>query len=387
MMSTLQARNIISTFLVFLISFISCNSVLDSYDSNSIKGAYWPSGRISYLPPSAIDTTLFTHVYYAFLQPNNVTFKFQIDNSTALQLVNFTSTLHYSKNPPVKTLFSIGGGGGNVPQFALMASFPSLRRNFILSSIEVARKFGFDGIDLDWEYPQNPQEMNDYSILLDEWRAEVIKESEATNCPQLLLSAAVYFSVNFFLSGTFRTYPVDSMNKNLDWINAMCYDYHGSWEPSVTGSPSALIDPKSNISTSYGLSSWIKAGIYRNKLVMGLPLYGRTWTLKDPSVHGVGAPAVGVGPQGAGGEGVLFYYEVEDFNKNNSATVKFDLGTLSTYSVAGNVWIGYDNRRSTALRIGYAQALRLRGYFFWALSYDQDWKLSKTASELWIGYK
>nr|XP_027071631.1 class V chitinase-like [Coffea arabica] len=378
-MSTLQFISIICTFLLFLISFISTStSAVDTYSYESIKGAYWPSGRFSYLPPSAIDTTLFTHVYYAFLLPNNVTFKFMIDNSTALQLVNFTSTLH-SKKPPVKALFSTGGGGDLPFQFSQMASTPSLRRNFILSTIEVARKFGFDGIDLDWEYPQNPQEMQDYAILLEEWRAEVIKESEATNCPQLLLSAAVYFSANFFLHGPFRTYPVASINKNLDWINAMCYEYHGSWEPTITGSHSALIDPKSNISTSYGLESWIKAGILRSKLVMGLPLYGKTWTLKDLMDSGVGAPAIDVGPSGAGGKGVLFYYEVEDFNKKNNATVQFDLGTLSTYSVTGNIWIGYDDSRSTALRIAFAQALRLRGYFFWALSFDRDWQISETA--------
>lgn len=373
MMST-----ILCTCLFFVLSFTTSYAV-DSYSSHAIKGAYWPSDRISALPPSDIDTKLFTHIYFAFLLPNNVTSKFEIDNSTALLLVNFTSTLH-AKNPPVKTLFSTGGGGEIPFSFSAMASTPALRKNFIQSSIEVARKFGFDGIDLDWEFPEDPQEMEDYGTLLDEWRAEVIKEANETCRPQLLFSAAVYFSANFFLSPTYRTYPIASINKNLDWINAMCYDYHGSWDTSATGSQSALFDPNSNISTSYGLRSWIGAGILKRKLVMGLPLYGRTWTLKNASVHGVGAPAVSVGPEGTGGQGVLLYYEVLHFNKKHNASIEFDVETYSTYSVAGNAWIGYDDHRSTALKLGYAQVLGLRGYFFWALSFDHDWKISKTGT-------
>ncbi|CAI9098933.1 OLC1v1035672C1 [Oldenlandia corymbosa var. corymbosa] len=352
--------------------------------SKTMKGAYYPSWRSSVFPPSSIDSSFFTHIYYAFLSPNPTTFAFEIDNSTAPILSSFNSVLH-AKKPQLKTLFSVGGGAGGSTLYANMASTPESRRSFILSSIQVARTYGFDGIDLDWEFPQNPKEMNDLGTLFDEWRAEIVKESRQTRRPQLLLSAAVYFSATFFLSDTVRTYPVASINKNLDWVNAMCYDYHGSWEPKITGAQSALFDPKSNISTSYGLRSWIKAGIWRNKLVMGLPLYGRTWTLADPNVSGVGAPAVGLGPAGSTGDaGILLFYEVEEFNRKNNAKIGFDLATMSTYSVAGTSWIGYDDARSTTARIDFAQGLGIRGYFFWAMSYDdQKWTISKTASRRW----
>ncbi|OIS97181.1 PREDICTED: acidic mammalian chitinase-like [Nicotiana attenuata] len=348
--------------------------------SKGVKGAYYPSWAFSSFPPSSIDTSFFTHVYYAFLVPNNTTFKFEIDDETSTLLFNFTITLR-SKRPSVKTLFSVGGGGEGPARFSRMASTAASRLTFIKSSIEVARKYNFDGIDLDWEFPQNKKDMENLAILLDQWRAEVKKESWTTKRQPLLITAAVYFSVDFFLSGEFRSYHVPSINKNLDWINLMCYDYRGSWDTSTTGAPAALFDTKSNISTSYGLRSWIKAGAIRSKLIMGLPLYGRTWKLKDPNVHGIGAPGVGIGP---GDEGTMTYREVEKFNEENNAKVVFDIATVSTYSVAGNSWIGYDDTRSVAMKIGYAQAQRIRGYFFWAVAGDLDWKISRTAKQLWI---
>lgn len=366
------------TCVLFLSFFRTASSL------QAMKGAYWPSGRNSDFPPSAIDSTLYTHVYYAFLGPNPDSFEFEIDTSTASLLLNFTSTLH-AKNPPVKTLYSIGGGGVDPAVYARMASNSSSRKTFIASSIEVARKYGFDGIDLDWESPRDPQEMDYFSYLLDDWRSEVEAEAKETSRPTILLTAAVYFANSFFLAETVRSYPADSINKNLDWINVMNYDYAGSWDTSATGAHAALFSPNGNVSTSYGLGSWIKAGVSKCKVVMGLPLYGKTWRLKDADVNGIGAPAVDVGPSGDGGKGILFYYEIEEYiSKHNDTRVVFDAETVSTYAVDGKTWIGYDDSRSAAGKIGYAQALGIRGYFFWALSYDYDSKISKTASNLWI---
>ncbi|KAL0427651.1 UNVERIFIED_CONTAM: Nod factor hydrolase protein 1 [Sesamum latifolium] len=363
-------------YAVFLTAFFATSSMASDHyssDHQPIKGVYYPSWAQDF-GPSSINTKLFTHVYYAFLAPNNDTFKFHVDDQAqALQLLNFTSTLH-AKKPPVKTLFSVGGGAAGTAFFTRMAADPSSRAAFIHSSVEVARKFGFDGVDLDWEFPQDSTDMQNLAYLLDEWRAEVEKEAGATGRPPLLLTAAVYYSADTFLSGPARAYPSGSISKNLDWINVMNYDYHGKWDPTATGAQAALFDPKSNVSTSYGLGSWIRVGVPRSKLIMGLPLYGRTWQLKDPRFHGVGAPAVDVGP---GPDGVLTYAEVVKFNRDHKAKVVYDLDTVSVYSVAGTSWVGYDDTTTVTVKIGYARGLKLRGYFFWAVNGDYKWRISK----------
>lgn len=371
-MEFLKAHSLL-ILVVLSLTLSSITTVTNSMSSshNPNKGAYWPSW-VKNFPPSSIDTNLFTHVYYAFLSPSNTTFKFEIDDPTALLLKNFTTTLH-TKNPNLKTLFSIGGASEGSQIFSRMASSHKSRKTFIASTIEVARKFDFDGVDLDWEFPKTPKDMKNFRHLLHEWRVAVKKEAKANDTPQLLLSAATYYSPEVNLDNIHRKYPVESINENLDWINAMCYDYRGSWDLSATGSPALLYDSNSNVSTSYGLQAWIEAKIQREKLVMGLPLYGRTWQLKDPTLYGIGAPAVDVGP---GDEGQMPYVEVEKFNAQNSAKVVFDLSTVSTYSVAGTSWIGYDDVRSVALKVAYARTQKLGGYFFWAVNGDQDWKIS-----------
>ncbi|GLU05922.1 hypothetical protein SLE2022_229950 [Rubroshorea leprosula] len=85
-------------------------------------------------------------------------------------------------------------------------------------------------MDLDWEFPENPNQMLNLRILFNEWQEAIKAEAKATHRAPLLLRAAVYFSVDFFVSDVKRSYPVQSINRNLDWISAMCFDFHGSWD-------------------------------------------------------------------------------------------------------------------------------------------------------------
>lgn len=215
--------------------------------------------------------------------------------------------------------------------------------------------------------------MNDLGEFFCQWRLAINYEAIVTKRPPLLLTSAVYYAAGFFLSGESRTYPVDSINKNLDWVNVMTYDFHGSWN-NVTGAPTRTFDPNRNISMVSGLVSWIRAGALREKIVMGMTLNGKTWELKDPNVHGMGAPIVGVGP---GQEGQMAYFQVLDFNRENSANVVYDMDTMSVYSYSGTTWIGYEDPLTISVKVGFAQALSLRGYFFWVAGLDTiDWKIS-----------
>ena len=61
---------------------------------------------------------------------------------------------------------------------------------------------------------------------------------------------------------------------------------------------------------------------------------------------------------------------MQEFNKRTAATVVYDIRTVSAYSYVESSWVGYDSVQSTTTKVEFAQAIGLRGYFFWALSYD-----------------
>lgn len=377
----------LSTSLVYSSSSSKPASHQGSYllkkNGRGVKAAYWPSYTASFTPPSSINAKLFTHIFYAFADLNDQTF--QVEFAATDDPAEFTPTL-VKKNPSIKTLISIGGGGSNATAFALMANNTSHRKVFIKSTIALARKYGFHGLDLDWEFPQDALEMKHLGKLFAKWRRAINSEAKASGRPRLLLTAAVYFAQHFFLTVENRAYPSKSIARNLDWVNAMCFDYHGSWDTSATGSHAALFDPSSNISTSFGIGSWLDSGVPHHKVVMGMPLYGRSWILKSLNQTGIGAPAVAAGPiQTLSAEtGVMFFSEIREFIKEKKATEIFDKKTVSAYSYSSDlIWVGYDNKESVAAKVLFAKKKHLRGYFFWAISQDSNWTLSTQASESW----
>lgn len=163
-----------------------------------------------------------------------------------------------------------------------MARTPDGRATFIQSSIDTARKHGFDGLDLYWKYPGSAEDMRDLSSLFLEWKGAIQRESSDPNT-QLSLSAVVYFAANkFFPLNNNIPYPFQAIINYVDFVNVVCYDYcgFGSEDTKITAENALLYDQPGKKSTDFGISSWIKhAKVPAEKLVMGLPLYGRTWSL------------------------------------------------------------------------------------------------------------
>ncbi|KAJ7545572.1 hypothetical protein O6H91_08G001800 [Diphasiastrum complanatum] len=345
-----------------------------SHQSSHVKAGYWPAYSADSCPASSIDSSLFTHLSYAFAVLDNSTHQVQPPAYDDGNLIRGFSSAVKNKNHNVKTLISIGGASSDWRTFSAMASSPSSRHSFIESSIALARKHNFDGLDLDWEYPKSSKDMKNLATLLSEWRQRVNNESARSDRPPLLLTAAVYYASALNV-GNGPTYPVKSIASNLNWVNIMAFDYHGSWEPHKTGQHTALYDPNGNVSTSFGVGSWLNGGLPSKKAVLGLAMYGRSWILKNAHHAGVGAAAVGVGVH----DGTPLYHQIVDLIKSKNARVLFDETSASAYTHSDTMWIGFDDPRSISTKVAFLKSKGLLGYFFWNASLDYNWSLATAA--------
>ncbi|CAI5992628.1 unnamed protein product [Closterium sp. NIES-65] len=282
------------------------------------------------MDPSLIPAASLTHVFYAFASIDASTYQVvpsnpAVDVTEGLYL-RFNSALK-DTNPAIKTLLSIGGYSAGTTAFVNAASSPSSRSAFIQSAIILARSYNFDGLDLDWEFPTGNAAL--FSALVTDFRAAIESEAASSGNPMLLLSAAV----SAYEPTIAESYDVPTLNSALDFVNVMTYDLHGSWE-LITGMHTALEDLSNpQLSLKGAMAAWVSRGLAPSKAMLGLAMYGRTWTLASTSSTGVGAAATGPGQPGSISQeaGVLFYREIDELVTSGGYTATLDAPTSSMW--------------------------------------------------------
>lgn len=274
-------------------------------------------------------------------------------------------------NPALRVMLSLGATGSDGVFSAIIAA-PDRRQKFMASVITVLREYGFDGIDIDWEFPGQgapPEEdRKNFGLFLKEARESFKNESRASHRDELLLSVAVAATEQLINTG----YDARVISRYVDFINLMAYDYH-MYKPYLpfTGHNSPLFRRKveesifSTLHVAWSAEYWVERGADRSKLIVGLPLYGRTYTLLRPESHGFDAPATGIGP----GDGSVPYPWVCQFLKDG-ATPVFDDESQAPYAYKNFTWIGYDDVASIRSKVVWVVARGFGGVMTFALDYD-----------------
>ena len=181
--------------------------------------------------------------------------------------------------------------------------------------------------------------MTNFGSLLKEGQTAFAAESKRSGKAPLLLSAAVFYSSDYYS----LVYPIQAISNTMDWLNIITYDFYtldANNSLAKTGLPAALYNSTSKVSGDAGVRAWIQSGVAAKKFVLGLPFYGHGWRLANANNHGIFAPANGAASDGLG------YSEIKDFITQNRGTTVYSSTIVTDYCYAGTTCIGYDDTQS-----------------------------------------
>ena len=287
-----------------------------------------------------------------------------------------------AKYPNIKVLISLGGWTWS-RGFA-SAARPENRVAFVASCINAYIKGNlpvtdgaggtgaaagvFDGIDIDWEYPNacgiacgGAEDRANFTGLLAEFRRQLNLVR-----PGLLLTIAPGAGVDKIAAtdpGQYHQY--------LDFINVMTYDFHGAFEPR-TNHHSGLFASPSDPSTgdvrfynsNDAIEAFLERGVPAGKLNLGIGFYGRGWTNVANVNNGLyQSRSAAPGTYEAGNED----YKVL---KDRPGTVYTDANARATWKYDGNTFWSYDTPAMITEKMNYVKAQNLGGAFFWEFSGD-----------------
>lgn len=179
-----------------------------------------------------------------------------------------------------------------------------------------------------------------------------------------LLSAAIPASVKRIDDG----FDVAQLTNYLDLFNVMTYDMHGEWDNFADHHAPLFKRPFDEAETEHlhvdgAMSHLIKRGAQPGKLILGIPFYGRSFTLANENETQPRAPI-----KGAGNVDGDYFSICKLLKTRNWEQVTDPVG--SPYIVNGDQWIGYDNKRSIKAKTDYVKLRGLGGAMMWAVGLD-----------------
>lgn len=291
-----------------------------------------------------------------------------------------------NQNPSLKTLLAVGGWNHGSTGFVEMASSQANIDQFVVNAMNYVNDIGYDGLDLDWEYPAKttvdtspPEDYENFQSVCDALRTRVDSVQ-----PGFFLSAAVGIGEDkiYEIDNAPPSYNIANLMKNMDLVNLMTYDLHGHWEEQTGHHALAHVKQEDDRlgytdSIEWVLDNWILLGADPKKLTLGLAGYGRSFKLADSSNNGYmaqcelgwnGLYSGAAGPYTREG-GYLAYYEVCEKLNAGWTSVWDDEGKVP-YAHGDGDWVGYDNPDSIQYKVEMAKDYGLGGIMWWATDID-----------------
>jgi chitinase len=284
------------------------------------------------------------------------------DSSTQALKGNFNQLRKLKlKHPQLKIIWSFGGwtwSGG----FGQAAANPTTFANSCYNLVEDSRWASvFDGIDIDWEYPNScglscdTSGFSAYKNLMSALRTRF-------GTGNLVTSAITADGTS---GGKIDAADYAGAAQYVDWYMPMTYDYFGAWDGDGPTAPHSPLNsytgiPQAGFYSDAAIQKLKSKGIPSSKLLLGIGFYGRGWTGVTQSTPGGSAtgPAPGIEP------GIQDYKVLKTQCPSNGTVA----GTA--YAYCSGQWWSYDTPATVTSKMTYAKNQGLAGAFFWEISGD-----------------
>lgn len=357
--------------------------VIAYYEAWSARRACHP------VDPSMLPISALTHVNFAFASIAPETFEITtMDTATPADLFQTAADVKTFKsgNSDLEVWISVGGwtfsDNDTVTQPLLgeISRDPVKREKFARNIVRFMDQYGFDGLDIDWEYPGAPDrggkddDTANYVLLVKKLR-EVF---DARPRP-LGLSITVPTSYWYL-----RWFDLPAMEPYLDWFNMMSYDLHGFWDrDNPIGS---VVQGHTNL-TEIKLAAELlwRVEIPPLKVVFGFGLYGRAFQLADPACSEPGCLFGSAALPGkcTDSAGILGYFEIMQLLQGQQALqvgavvkraviepVHDEAAAVKYFKYNHDQWVSYDDEATFKQKIDWANSEGFGGIMTWADDLD-----------------
>jgi chitinase len=275
-------------------------------------------------------------------------------------------------HPGLTILLSVGGWGAG--GFSEAAATERGRQRMAESALRALSDYPFDGIDLDWEYPcyseagiaSSPDDKTNFTLLLKTIRNALDRKGERDGRRYLLTIAAG--ADRYYLDGT----EMDQAQKVLDFVQLMTYDMRGGFQ-TLTGHHTNLYTGTGDlfrISVDASVRMFVRAGVPREKIVIGAAFYSRMWKGVPDVRNGLYQMAAG-----AGGYGPDYTALAAEYIGKNGYARYWDDEAKAPYLFDGSSFISYDDEESIGHKGEYVRQNGLAGLMFWEYGCDRTHRL------------
>jgi chitinase len=228
---------------------------------------------------------------------------------------------------------------------------------------------GFDGVDIDWEYPTSAgrrEDRTNFTAMMAKLRERLDAQGSLDGRHYLLTFAGAW--------GTFYTDNVElnKLGNYVDFAKVMCYDMHMTGG-GYTDFNSPLYTPGEDSpqykwSCDAAITLWANCGFPRSKMVMGVPLYGYKFN---------GAANANYGLYQTFSSGTAERYDTiaSNYASNPSFTYHMHTQAKVPWLFDGSTFISYEDADSIALKAAYVKNSSLAGAGVWELSQNADGRL------------